>query len=81
MKEKDLLTVPVEAIVSENNAKYVYVVENGAVAKREIVTSLGNELHDVVISGLTDGEEVVLDPPPELQEGQKVITNNASGEK
>ena len=81
MKEKDLLAVPVEAIVSENKAKYVYVVKNGAVEKREIVTSLGNELHDVVISGLTDGEEVVLDPPPELKEGQKVITNNASGEK
>lgn len=78
MKEKDLLTVPVEGIISEEGAKFVYVVENGMVQKREIKTNLGNELYDIVLSGLKEGEEIILNPPPELQPGQKVIVTSDS---
>ncbi|ATW23448.1 efflux RND transporter periplasmic adaptor subunit [Candidatus Formimonas warabiya] len=75
MKEENLLTIPVEAIVSQEETKMVYVVENGTARKRNIRTALGNELYDVVISGLKEGEEIILNPPPELQDGQKVLVS------
>lgn len=80
MKEKDLLTVPVEAIVSEDDIRFVYVVENGLAQKREVETTLGNELHDIVLSGLEEGDEIILDPPPELEDGRQV-TVIANSEK
>jgi len=73
MQEKDLLTVPVEGIVTQDESTFVYVVDNGVAKKREIKTTLGNELNDVVISGLKEEEEIILNPSPELQDGQKVV--------
>lgn len=81
MKEKDLLTVPVEGIVSQDESKFVFVVENGMAHKREIKTTLGNELNDVVVSGLKEGEEIILNPAPELQDGQEVAMNADSAGK
>ncbi|MEL7567729.1 MAG: efflux RND transporter periplasmic adaptor subunit [Dehalobacterium sp.] len=73
MKETDLLSIPVEGIVAQDEAKFVFVIDNGVARKREIKTTLGNELNDIVVSGLKEGEEIILNPAPELQDGQKVV--------
>ncbi|GAB6158708.1 efflux RND transporter periplasmic adaptor subunit [Desulfotomaculum varum] len=72
MARKNCLTVPFEALVTKNGEKYVYVVEKGVAKQRPIKTEKGNELYDVVLAGLQEGEEVILNPPGTLREGQKI---------
>lgn len=77
MDKKEFLAVPFEALVTKNGEKYVYVVEKGVAKQRKIKTEKGNELFDIVLTGLKEGEEIILSPPNNLQDGQKI----AIGEK
>ncbi|WP_459908753.1 efflux RND transporter periplasmic adaptor subunit [Desulfotomaculum defluvii] len=72
MEAKKLLALPYEALVSQNGEKYVFVVKDGVVKKQRVKTKTGNELYDIVVSGLKEEEEIVLSPPPSLREGQRV---------
>ncbi|MTI80408.1 MAG: efflux RND transporter periplasmic adaptor subunit [Firmicutes bacterium] len=76
MEEQELLTIPFEALVTKNGGKVAYVVEDGVAKERQIITRQGNELYDVVESGLKEGEVAILNPPPELKDGQQVITGD-----
>lgn len=73
MVVKDVLTVPCEAIVEDQGKKIVWVLKNGVLEKRNIEVQRGNELKDIVLSGLQDGEEVVKNPAANLSEGQKAV--------
>ena len=71
--EKKVLTLPMEAIQERGNKKIVYVIVKGSVKERKVTTRTGNELKDVVVSGLKTGEQVITNPPDGLVVGQKVI--------
>ncbi|MEN6460903.1 MAG: efflux RND transporter periplasmic adaptor subunit [Syntrophomonas sp.] len=73
MEEKRVAAVPFDAVIDRNGKKTVYVVKNSVVEARTIKTKRGNELYDIVVSGLKSGEEVVVNPSPGLKNGQKVI--------
>ncbi|MEN6325329.1 MAG: efflux transporter periplasmic adaptor subunit, partial [Syntrophomonas sp.] len=73
MEEKGVAAVPFDAVIDRNGKKTVYVVKNSVVEARTIKTKRGNELYDIVVSGLKSGEEVVVNPSPGLKNGQKVI--------
>lgn len=79
--ERDqVLMVPMEAVTDYEGKKVAYVVENGLVHEREIRTETGNELYDVVISGVKEDAEVILNPTDDIKEGQEV-TVQVAGEK
>lgn len=71
--DHDVLTVPIEAVVTRDEKKVVYVLEKGLAHEREVKTRIGNEFNDIVLSGLKAKDTVILNPPPELTEGQKVV--------
>ncbi|MEG6616186.1 efflux RND transporter periplasmic adaptor subunit [Peptococcaceae bacterium 1198_IL3148] len=73
MPNKEFLTVPFEAIISKNGQTIVYTVEDGIAKEKKIKTEPGNELFDIVVSGLKVGETVILNPPPQLKDGQPVV--------
>lgn len=73
MVVKDILAVPCEAIIEDQGKKTVWVLKNGILEKRNIEVQHGNELKDIVLSGLQDGEEVVKNPATNLTEGRKAI--------
>ncbi|MEG6510665.1 efflux RND transporter periplasmic adaptor subunit [Desulforamulus ruminis] len=77
MKRQELLTVPFEALVDRQGKKLVFVVENGVAREQEVETQKGNELYDEVVSGLKNGDVVVLNPPAGFKSGQRVT----AGEK
>ena len=77
MKRQELLTVPFEALVDRQGKKLVFVVENGVTREQEVETQKGNELYDQVVSGLKNGDVVVLNPPAGFKGGQRVT----AGEK
>ena len=66
------LIVPAGAIVFDRDGLHVLVVENGIVNSRKIteIRDLGTEVE--VSEGIKQGDQVVLSPPIDLEDGSKV---------
>lgn len=80
LQDEKVLTLPLEAVVDRGDQKVVYAVEGSTVKERQVKTRLGNELKDIVISGLEPGDKVILDPPPTLKAGQEVTVQQDKGQ-
>lgn len=61
---KNVLFIPLEAVTSEAGTPYVFKRNGGGVVKQEIETGAMNDDEVVVARGLTEGDEVLLIPPP-----------------
>jgi multidrug efflux pump subunit AcrA (membrane-fusion protein) len=66
------LMMPAAALVERGQLQSVFVIEDG-IAQRRLVTA-GNREKDRVqlLTGLRAGERVVIAPPPELHDGDRV---------
>jgi RND family efflux transporter MFP subunit len=75
------LIVPAGAIVFDRDGLHVLVVENGIVNSRKIteIRDLGTEVE--VSEGVRQGEQVVLNPPIDLEDGGKVQVRASSPAK
>lgn len=64
--------VPAEAVRAQGGEGFVFVYQDGKVALRRVTLgqSAGNDQH--VLSGVDDGETVVLSPPDTLEDGDVV---------
>jgi RND family efflux transporter MFP subunit len=58
--KKDVLVVPAEAIIFHNGLHVVYVVEGNQVQEREVTTGLENGKQSEILSGLAEGEVIVI---------------------
>lgn len=70
-----VLLVPSEAVVDLQGKKFVFIEENGEARQREVSTGLSDEQKVEVKTGVKEGDKVVLSPPPNLKEGDKVKVN------
>jgi RND family efflux transporter MFP subunit len=61
------LTVPADALVHRGQLTSAFVVENG-VARVRLVSASGTE----VLAGLSDGDVVIVAPPPTVTDGRRV---------
>ncbi len=80
--EKRALMVPDEALVSRGQLRGLYVVGDGNLMHWRVVTmgkKLGSQVE--VLSGLNEGEVVVLNPGSQELDGKKASAGVASGEK
>ncbi len=66
------LVVPYESVVEKEGVKNVFVVENQAARLREVSTGVDTALFTEILSGLSEGETVVVDPGEKLQDGSRV---------
>ena len=66
------LVVPVEAVVDPEGRPRVYLVVDGGVEERSIRPGPVRGTRRVVLEGLSAGDRVVLDPPPDLATGSPV---------
>ena len=71
--EKPMLLVPKKAIITEGGAQYVWTIRSGNAERVSI--KRGRELEDgvEVREGLNDGDQVIVEPPSGLKEGQQVV--------
>jgi multidrug efflux pump subunit AcrA (membrane-fusion protein) len=60
---KDTLVVPRSALTEENRKFYVWVDHPQASEKREVVIGSGDGTRIALISGVSEGESVLLNPP------------------
>lgn len=80
--EKRALKVPVAALVNRGQLRGIYVVDDGGLVHWRVVTlgkPLGNQVE--VLSGLTDGDAVVLNPGSQELDGKKSGAAPTGGEK
>jgi RND family efflux transporter MFP subunit len=72
------LIVPDAAVVFDAQGLYVFAVENGVVHQRKIteIRDLGTEAE--VDSGVRAGDRVVVNPPVDLEDGNKVKIRGAA---
>jgi hypothetical protein len=66
------LVVPRDAVTSRDGNQVVFVVEDGKA--RAATVELGRDLGKTreILSGVTQGEQVIVNPPGKLQPGDKV---------
>ncbi len=63
--EKNVLTVPADAVNTGKDNTFCYVLEDGVIARREITTGISSDTLTEIKSGLKEGDLVI----PQLQEG------------
>jgi RND family efflux transporter MFP subunit len=69
---QNAMLVPANAIVTEGEASYAWVVRDGKVEKRAVKTGAEQDGQVPVTDGLTDGESIVVDAPKRLRDGAAV---------
>ena len=71
------LTIPVEALTyTEENDPYVFIVEEGLARRTAVETGIQSDADIEITSGLTAGDQVVLSPGEELEDGLEVELEN-----
>lgn len=69
---KQALVVPIEVVNSDKEGEFVYVVEEGILQKRRIVTGISSDSYCEVKEGLNEGEQVVSNVTVDMVEGMAV---------
>lgn len=66
------LVVPYEAVVEKEGVKKVFVIENQVAVLREVTIGVDSALSTEILSGLAEGDTVVVSPGEELIDGSRV---------
>ena len=72
---ENVLVVPLSAVNTNKEGDFVYVVENGIVVKKTIVTGLTSDDSVEVVEGLNAGEQVISTVDATITEGLAVEAN------
>jgi membrane fusion protein (multidrug efflux system) len=75
-KHEDALVIPANAVVEEDDETAVYVVANGAVARRLVETGIASGGQVEILDGLAENEEFVVVGHSGLRDGSKVLASN-----
>ena len=65
---KDVLAVPIQAVTTVGGRRVCYIAEKGALAMRPVETGESNDQYIEILSGLSEGEQVLLHPPTVVEE-------------
>ncbi|HHY17022.1 MAG TPA: efflux RND transporter periplasmic adaptor subunit, partial [Firmicutes bacterium] len=75
-KKDDVLLCPVEAVYKEDDKWFVDIKDGNARKPVEIEIGVMNDMHAEILSGLTEGQEVVVamskDPENEQKGGRDI---------
>jgi len=71
-KSENVLLVPVEAVNSDKNGDFVYVVENNIVVRKDVVTGVSSDTQIEIVSGLKENDQVMTDISLNIEEGMEV---------
>ncbi len=69
--EKNVLTVPVEAVNTGKDSTFCYVLEDGVVARRDITAGISSDTETEIQKGLKEGELVIPQLPEGMMEGSE----------
>jgi membrane fusion protein (multidrug efflux system) len=80
-RHRDALTVPATAVGGAGEARFVYVVRDGALTRLPVTTGISDAGSVEIVSGLRGDEQVVTSVSPALTDGGKVraVVSGATG--
>ncbi len=78
-KAENVLVVPVEAVNSDKDGDFVYVVENNIVTRKDVVTGVSSDTYIEVVDGLTENDQVMTEISLTITEGMEVMAVPAEG--
>ena len=61
-EQKNVLSVPIRAIVSEGGKSYLYLVRDGAIIKQAVTSGFYGDRSVEITAGLTDGDVYISNP-------------------
>lgn len=70
--KENIVLVPNEAILVQDAAQYIYIVEGGKVKKVQVTTGITNAEFTEVTGGLKEGEPVITEGQSFLNDGENV---------
>ncbi len=70
-----ILLLPSDAVADRDGKKVVFVEANGAAVEREVKLGISGDTQVEAMSGVNEGDKVVLDPSPNLKQGDQVKIN------
>ena len=76
----DAVHIPSAAVLSKNGDSYVYIVEDGRAVYREVVTGIGGDGTVEILSGVNEGEEVIVRGQNYISDGEAVRVVRGDGE-
>lgn len=68
----DVLVIDQSAVVEESGESFVWLLLSGKIEKRVVETGSSSIDYVEIVSGLSEGDEVILRPASKLEEGQSV---------
>lgn len=71
------LMVPMSALVREGGRSAVFVLERDTVVLRAVELGVERSSRVQVTEGLEEGEQIVLEPPPSLGDGDRVLVQGS----
>lgn len=69
------LTLPRGAIRSDGNRQYVFVIQEGRLARRDVSLGISNSSHYEILDGITETDVIALPGASDLQEGMPVTAS------
>jgi len=75
----DVPAVPVDALVEKEDKQYIFVIENNRAKRIEVKTGLREGLFVEIISGVTEGETVILAGNTVVADGNRVRVERGKG--
>lgn len=76
-QQSNVLKIPHEAVIDVDDETYLFVIKDNKAVKRKVVLGLKNPNEAEVLSGIKEGEEIVLNPPLELKDGAALKIKDA----
>ncbi len=74
-RHPDAMLIPSAAVIEEDSQTIVYVVSDGAVARRAIETGIESDGQIQVLGGLADNEQIVFIGHSALRDGSRVLAS------
>lgn len=78
--ELSALAVPQYAVLEEGSRRYVFVIEDDIVRKREVKTGRSTPSYYEVLSGVSEGESIAITGVNALTDGERVIVERSGKE-
>ena len=72
-KKENTLLVPIKAVLSENNCRFVFVVDGSIARKKEVKIGMYQKDSVEIIEGLNEGEDVIIEGNYGLKDGANVL--------
>jgi len=70
-RHDNALLIPKKALVEEAGERFVFVIQKGLAARRNVTTGFMDDQNAEILSGVSDGETVVISGQGSLRDGSK----------